>query len=1271
MQTEDRTHTAAIERFQDELGVSQAFARLLAARGFDSPDAVRAFQQPSLERDWLDPALVPGMCDAADRVEQAVAAGQHICVFGDFDCDGVTATAVVVRGLRALIEHTGSGARVGWLLPDRMRDGYGLSDSTVQRLIATGCDLVVTVDNGVSAVAEIAALRTAGVDVVVTDHHEPGDVLPADVAITNPKLDGAYGRVPDLPGHVLPGELAGAGVALKLIQMLTEHAGIGQVWRDLVDIACLGTIGDVMDLVAENRALVQAGLEHMRRGVRPGLVALAERTGRVDIATVDAEQVAFILSPRINAAGRVGSADVALELLLADDAESADALAGRLISLNEYRKSVERELDEAAAALAERTWTGERALILAGEGWHDGVRGIVASRIAERFGVVAVICTLRDGMAVCSGRSVGQVDLYRALTECADLFHHFGGHAGATGLTLDAARLDELRDRLNAHLDALPPEQFVQRSAWDLTVQLSDVDWQLAAEIESLQPFGPGNTRPVWCAEGVQVTAAALVGKQRPEHLRAIFTQDTARVKGIWFRAADPAGWIGHDTPADVVFTLEKDEFRGRRDVQLMVKDIRKLGDPFLRELFEHAPETVLRREYENIADADSFYTKLVGVTFEGRQELLAQLQPDEALTVQRQPDNPHDANAIAICRATDGAQLGFLNRDMAAELAAVMDDGVIYHACVSEVTGGEDGRARGLNILVTRGDSTDTTRELQHTREAARTRLTRLEPEQLADELRRTFIGDATLHPAQRESLDALARGQNTLTVMATGRGKSLIFHLHAARTALLQHRASLFVYPLRALVSDQFFHLQESFAELGLTVSVVTGESSPAQRSEAYEQLSCGTLDIVLTTPEYLYFHADDFARTGRIGFVVVDEAHHIGQARAGNRPAYARLGDAIAQLGGGAYVPTTLAVTATAGTDVAARIRETLRIDQIVLDPTVRENLHLVDLRRGVPRRRGRADEGGAGGAGGAGTGTAPGQADTSKRAKQEYLLQLAEDVCRRGGKKIVVYVNSRKESVHLARILRKQLPKLAWKVAYYNGGLDRERRGEVERRFREGRILCVIATSAFGEGVNIPDIRDIVLYHFPFNDVEFNQMAGRGGRDGQPSRVHLLFNSDDARINRLILEQQAPPRVALAAVWQVLRQLQRTDAGETGEAGAIRASNADIAEQANRLQEHQGVLSRECAADARGMQLTEGAVSAAVGIFRELGLVATRGMSKARTITLNADAPRTDLGRSVRYLEGIDENESFDRFHQWAFTTDADTLLARFNRPILPE
>jgi single-stranded-DNA-specific exonuclease len=1187
-----------VEGLSASVGLSATTARILVSRGLTTADDVARFFSPSLQRDWLDPDLIPGMSAAADAVAQTVRDGEHILIFGDFDLDGISSTAVAARGLSAM------GAHVSAVVPHRFNEGYGLSAAAIERILPLDPKLIVTVDCGISAAAEVALLAEKGVRVVITDHHEPGGLLPRGVPVADPKLD---------PAGCASQDLAGAGVALKLVQAVGARLGFPDVWRDLTDLATLGTVADIVPLTAENRALVADGVARMRTQTRPSIAALAA-VANVSLDVLAAESVAFALAPRLNAAGRMADPQIALDLLLADEPVRAESLSRALDELNRARQATEADLADAALAMAERVYRGERALVLAGEGWHEGVKGIVASRLATRFGVPTVLFAVEDGVALGSGRSVGHVDLFRALDACGSVLTRFGGHAAAAGCALPAEDVERFTECLLAHLDTLPAEQFATERTIDAMVELGDVSVELGAELAQLEPFGHGNRQPMLAVGGVFMNGRQRVGKQGT-HMRFVAFDGAVSAQAIAFRCPDIDRLLGHEAAVDLAFELSVDEWRGRKRAQMRVQDI-LAHEPsadapafeLVEDLFARADEILAREEYSGIAEAPSFHTKLAGVTFEGRQDTLERVSAGTPLRLVRQPDNPYDANACALFDP-HGDQVGFLNRRLAAALAPSIDAGIAYDIEVTDVTGGDGGRSLGVNVLVSRRDAAESDVERETLRVGRRAELAELTPEELDAELTKCFIGERSLHPAQAQSLAHLSAGESTLTVMATGRGKSLIFHLHAARTALRHARSSVFVYPLRALVSDQAHHLGEAFAEVGLTVKTITGESSHGERDEAFAELGEGRLDVVLTTPEFLHLYANRFAASGRIGFLVVDEAHHVGQSRAGHRPVYGRLGETLEMLG----APTVLAVTATADDTTADAIRASLGISATVLDPTVRENLVIED-------RRGIAD-------------------------RDAYIREL---VARH--EKTVVYVNSREQTVKLARMLRKTLPDLAMRTAFYNGGMSRQMRHAVERAFRGGELDVIIATSAFGEGVNIPDIRNVVLYHLPFGSVEFNQMAGRAGRDGAIARIHLLFGERDARINETILSSLAPQRDDMAALYVVLRDI------SAAEGAGFEISNAELAQRCKRAR-------RECALDDRG-------VSSALGILRDLGFVAGEGHGAYRRLTFTSSQQKVNLSSSVRYAEGADEIAEFQEFKTWVFSVGSNELLVRFNRPILP-
>ncbi|MBP3894631.1 MAG: single-stranded-DNA-specific exonuclease RecJ [Atopobiaceae bacterium] len=1197
-------------RLVEALGISPLVARVLTARGLTDVDQARAFLSPSLERDWYDPLLIPGMHEAADRVERAINDGETIAVFGDFDVDGMSATCLLTLGLRDL------GGHAYPFIPNRFGEGYGLSEDALERVIE-GCDpsLIITVDNGIAAAKEVEWLVGQGIDVVITDHHEPGDLVPVGVPVTDPKL------LPDCPSR----ELAGAGVALKLIDVLGHRMGQPELWRRYTEVATLGTISDMMLLVGENRALVADGIAHMRFTSRPGILALAATAG-VDITQITADELPFSLIPRLNAAGRMGLTDVAYDLLFTDDPAEASVLAARLEQINAERREIESELTDAAMAEVARTYDGGRVVVAAGEGWHEGVKGIVASRITNAYHVPAIMFSITDGMARGSGRSVGSVDLFHAVEECSDLLVRFGGHAGAVGVTCEVDKLDEFTHRLEDALSELPEEQFVDRGEVAALVSLSEMSVEGIDQLDVLQPFGQGNKKPLLGVRGVCMRNRARVGATG-NHLRFVATDGQYSTAAIMFRTPDIARAVACDEAVDLVFEAVSETWQGRTKPKLMIRDILYRDDDeavpegqdsVADDLFARADEILARDAYASIAQATRFVTKVVGVTFEGRQTVVSSLSAGQELTVIHEADNPYDENAIAL-RTLSGAQVGFLRRQIAAVLAPNLDVGIKYQAFVSTVTGGDEGRSYGANIEVSREDATREEEQEQVARASAeRARLSALGPDALSDELRHAMIGEHQLLPAQAAALDQLAAGISTLCVMATGRGKSLIFHMHAAREALLRGRASVFVYPLRALVADQSFHLEQSLGKLGLHVRVITGETQQDERSEVFESVRDGLTDVVLTTPEFLTIHADQFAATGRFGFVVIDEAHHAGTAKGGNRSAYMQLPQVREMLGN----PVVLAVTATAADDVSREICRLAGIAEqnVIIDRSVRSNLGLRDCRE--------------------------------IRDRETALVSLVSS-----GRKCVIYVNSREQSIRLARMLRKSIPELGRKVSFYNAGLTREERLRVEEAFRSGALTCIVSTSAFGEGVNLPDIRDVVLYHLPFGSIEFNQMSGRAGRDGAPAMVHLLFGERDAQINEYVIGSSAPSRNDLVTLYRSLVLLGReAAAGQLISDGSFALTNAQIADRALSVDPRTG--------------LDERSVSCGIAVFRELGFLETSGHGTARRIRMVADPPHMDLEQSTRYLEGLRSRDAFAEFRDWALHAEAEEMLGRINRPITP-
>ncbi|MFN8223921.1 MAG: single-stranded-DNA-specific exonuclease RecJ [Gaiellales bacterium] len=542
----------SVARLSAGLGVSETVAAILARRGLTDVGEATAFL--AAEPPAHDPLLLGDMERAVARIRAAVAAGETICVHGDYDADGICATAVAVLTLREL------DANVRWHLPSRFEEGYGLALETIERLAAEGVDLVLTVDCGITAVREVARANELGLGVIVTDHHRPGDELP-DCPV-----------VATRPSHYPFPELAGTGVVHKLAEALLgpEHPVVA---RNL-DLVALATIADVVPLVDENRALAAAGLRALARTRRPGLRALM-RSAHVDPAVVDAMSVSFRLAPRINAAGRLRRPDLALDLVLTEDAAQAEQLAGELETLNRERQGVEEKIVRDAVALVD-SWPAEkkerRAYVLWGEEWHEGVIGIVASRLVERFSrPVVLIGRSAEGWKG-SGRSVPAFDLHAGLTACAEHLDRFGGHRAAAGLSISTEQLEPFAQAFARHAASVMSDEDVRPlTPVDAVVPVTALNLDLAQELKRLAPFGLGNPEPVLLAAAVEPVEAGTVGEGK--HLRFRVRQN-ARDGGraIAFGRGPELGRLQEAGKLDVAFQLTENHWNGTVSPQLVVR---------------------------------------------------------------------------------------------------------------------------------------------------------------------------------------------------------------------------------------------------------------------------------------------------------------------------------------------------------------------------------------------------------------------------------------------------------------------------------------------------------------------------------------------------------------------------------------------------------------------------------------------------------------------------------------------------------------------------
>lgn len=547
------------------LGIPPVVARLLCQRGLHDPECAARFLTPKLEH-LHDPLALADMPKALDRILQALANRERIAIHGDYDVDGITSTVILRRALEL------HGADVVHFIPERLKDGYGLQPTAIERLHADGVSLVISVDCGIRGADAARRARELGVDLIITDHHEPDAELPPALAVINPKRsDCTY---PDK-------YLAGVGVALKVVQALCARTDRGSWLPAFVKIAAIGTLADVVPLVGENRVIAKLGLDLLTRGPHKiGLRALLDVSG-LSGKTIDSYHISFLLAPRVNAAGRMSNPEIATRLLLATDeslADEARALAQQLDAENLRRQEEEATILAAAKKIVQTDpEVGARSvLVVAGENWHRGVIGIVASKLVDAFHRPAIVLSIEGDTAQGSCRSIPSFDILSSLEAAASLLIRFGGHRQAAGLTLESARIRQFRQVVNEFAEErLGPEELMPRLRIDGNLGFRAITGDVAAGVASLAPFGAGNPRPVFAARGVEIIDGPRKIKER--HLKMALKQDGRIFRAMAWRAAERHEYLEeHRRSVDVAFSLEQSQYEGETYTELTVADIRK-----------------------------------------------------------------------------------------------------------------------------------------------------------------------------------------------------------------------------------------------------------------------------------------------------------------------------------------------------------------------------------------------------------------------------------------------------------------------------------------------------------------------------------------------------------------------------------------------------------------------------------------------------------------------------------------------------------------------
>lgn len=591
--------------------ISPLMAKVFLSRGIDDPAYVRKFLNPSLD-DLNDPFLLEDMEKAVLRIIRAISGREKIIIYGDYDVDGITSTSVLYNFLYA------HGAIVDYYIPDRLDEGYGLSTGAIDKIHAMGATLIITVDCGITAIDEVRYINDCGIDVIVTDHHECKDDLPEAYAVVSPcRPDSRY------PFK----ELAGVGVVFKLIEALCKRMGLGSEYLDYIDLVALGTIADVVPLVDENRIIARYGIERMESTSNAGLKCLIDGCG-IKGKPITSFSISFAMAPRVNAAGRIGDAGRAVRLFTTRDENEAAEIVFCLNEENKLRQDTEADILQQATALidADENYKREKVLVVAGEGWHHGVIGIVASKITEKYFKPCILLSIEENTAKGSGRSIDGFDLFKALSQCHDLLEKFGGHELAAGLSLKTGNVSPFRERINAYADqVLSNEDLMPRIKIDVCIGSDDVNICNAMELEAMAPFGAGNPVPVFQYDGLKVNEIRKVGDGK--HLRLKVEDEGFFADAIGFNMGSMADKLSQWNMLDAVCSLEINSWNAVKRVQLNLKDIRASSNDEMKDEYFYSLDQCMNVDYlKSHGNADRFC--------EADKENISMISWNEALEV-------------------------------------------------------------------------------------------------------------------------------------------------------------------------------------------------------------------------------------------------------------------------------------------------------------------------------------------------------------------------------------------------------------------------------------------------------------------------------------------------------------------------------------------------------------------------------------------------------------------------------------------------------------
>lgn len=628
-----QTDYEKVQFLAEQLSISTLAASLLVNRGHDTVEKAKQFLYTD-KSEFHDPFLMDGMETAVNRIREAASSGEPVLVYGDYDADGVSSTTVLMTALKRI------GADAHFYIPNRFTEGYGPNKKAFRHLKELGFNLIITVDTGISALNEAKLAKELGIDLIITDHHEPGPVLPEAYAIIHPKKNTCPYPFKDL---------AGVGVAFKL-----AHALLGHVPEDLFEIAAIGTIADLVPLVGENRLLASFGIKKLASSSRPGVKALLKKCG-LDGKEITEETIGFALGPRINAAGRLGPADPAVQLLMTSDHEEAEFLAEEIDALNKERQKLVGEMTVEAVQQVEEMFPPEEnpVLVIAKEGWNPGVIGIVASRLVEKFYRPTIVLSIdrEKGIAKGSARSIAGFDLFANLSTCRDILPHFGGHPMAAGMTLDLDNVDELRSRLCLLAEeVLAEEDFIPVTSVDLECRAEDVSVKSIEEMAMLAPFGVANPKPRVVLKDLSISSIRRIGSDG-SHLKLVLDQDGFTLDSVGFSFGYLQEEVSPISTVSVLGELSVNEWNNMRKPQLMLQDMKVTewqlfdirGVRNIKKLIDSIPPSRLRLIVFNPATVKSLgleeYQPVISFIETEEDARLQDLSEKYALLVDLPPD--------------------------------------------------------------------------------------------------------------------------------------------------------------------------------------------------------------------------------------------------------------------------------------------------------------------------------------------------------------------------------------------------------------------------------------------------------------------------------------------------------------------------------------------------------------------------------------------------------------------------------------------------------